>query len=183
MMPERRGRIRRDPIPFRIGCGFDLHPFGAGRPLVLGGVRVPGGRGLHGHSDADVLAHAVCDALLGALGLPDMGVRFPATDARHRGRSSFVFLRDVMKEVRVRGFSVGNVDAVLLAETPRLRAHLGAMRRNLARTLGCAASDVAVKAKRGEGLGAIGRGEGMAAQAVVLLARAPAPRRRGRRAV
>ena len=174
-MAERR-KARRAGLeaPFRVGCGFDIHPFVPRRRLVLGGVRLKSGMGLRGHSDADVLAHAVCDALLGAMGLPDMGIRFPASDPALAGRSSLIFLRDVMREARRRGFRVGNLDAVLLAETPRLRPHVQAMRRKLARALGCSAADVSVKAKRAEGLGAIGRREGMAAQAVVLLLRRPA---------
>ena len=174
MAERRRANRVADDAPFRIGCGFDVHPFGDRRRLVLGGVHVRGGAGLSGHSDADVLAHAVCDALLGALGLPDMGIRFPASDLRLKGRSSLVFLRNVMREARGRGFRLGNLDTVLLAETPRLRPHLHQMRRRLARALGCGATDVSVKAKRAEGLGAIGRREGIAAQAVVLLLRRPA---------
>lgn len=153
----------------RIGLGLDRHPFATGRPLVLGGVRIPRARGLAGHSDADVLAHAVCDALLGALGMPDMGMRFPASDQRHRGRPSLEFVEEVMRDVRRAGLTVGNLDAVLLAETPPLAARLGGMRRRLAKALGCAPAAVSVKAKRGEGLGWIGRSEGIAAQAVVLL--------------
>jgi 2-C-methyl-D-erythritol 2,4-cyclodiphosphate synthase len=153
----------------RIGLGLDRHPFAPGRRLVLGGVRIPAARGLAGHSDADVLAHAVCDALLGALGMPDMGIRFPATARRHRGRPSLEFVREVMRDVRRAGFDVGNLDAVLLAETPRLARRIPAMRRRLAKALGCAPAAVSVKAKRGEGLGWVGRSEGIAAQAVVLL--------------
>jgi 2-C-methyl-D-erythritol 2,4-cyclodiphosphate synthase len=177
--PGRRAQRAETPrpqaeAPFRIGCGWDQHPVAAGRALVLGGVRVRGAPGLLGHSDADVLAHAVCDALLGALGLEDLGRRFPDTDPRHRGRSSLFFLRAVMRDVRRRGFRIGNLDAILIAERPRLRPHLDAMRKKLARTLSTDPSNLSVKAKRGEGLGAIGRGEGMAAQAVVLLVRAAA---------
>jgi 2-C-methyl-D-erythritol 2,4-cyclodiphosphate synthase len=165
----------------RVGLGCDRHPFAAGRRLVLGGVRIPAVRGLAGHSDADVLSHAVCDALFGALGMPDMGVRFPATDRRHRGRASLEFVSEAMRDVRRRGYTVGNLDAVLLAETPRLEDRLRAMRRKLAKALGCAPDAVSVKAKRGEGLGWIGRSEGIAAQAVVLLLPAPAARPRRRR--
>jgi 2-C-methyl-D-erythritol 2,4-cyclodiphosphate synthase len=165
----------------RVGLGSDRHPFAAGRPLVLGGVRLKAARGLAGHSDADVLAHAACDALLGALGMPDMGIRFPAGHPRHRGRSSLEFVREVMRDVRRRGYVVGNLDAVILAETPRLRERLAGMRRRLARALGCAPGAVSVKAKRGEGLGWIGRSEGIAAQAVVLLWPAPSRARRATR--
>ncbi len=164
-----RGPGRRGPVGLRIGCGADIHPLARGRRLVLGGVEIEHGRGLLGHSDADVLTHAVCDALLGALGLPDMGVRFPDADASLRGRSSLEFLQDVMAEGRSMGFEIVNVDAVVLAEAPRLQPHLPEMRRKIARALGCAASAVGVKAKRCEGLGAVGRKEGIMAQAVVLL--------------
>ena len=156
--------------PLRVGCGADAHPLRPGRRLVLGGVEVPHTRGLAGHSDADVLSHAVCDALLGALGLPDMGVRFPADDPGHLGRSSLRFLEDVMRDARRLGFEIVNVDAVVLAEAPRLQPHVEAMRSTLAATLGVSAGRVSVKAKRVEGLGAIGRQEGIMAQAVVLLA-------------
>ena len=151
-------------------------------------MEIPHSTGLAGHSDADVLAHAICDALLGALGLPDMGARFPDTDERHRGRSSLVFLREVMAEVRGRGFGILNLDTVLLAEAPPLQPHAEAMRRSLAGALGCAEASIGIKAKRCEGLGALGRGEGMMAQAVVLLGPAaptrpatPSARRAARR--
>lgn len=153
----------------RIGCGADAHPLRPGRRLVLGGVEIPHPRGLAGHSDADVLAHAICDALLGALGLPDMGARFPDSDESLRGRSSLLFLQDVMKEARSRGFEIVNVDAVVLAEAPRLQPHLEAMRASLARALGVSPARVGLKAKRLEGLGAVGRQEGIMAEAVALL--------------
>jgi 2-C-methyl-D-erythritol 2,4-cyclodiphosphate synthase len=177
-----RARPRPPAATPRIGLGVDRHPFDRSRRLTLGGVPIAGAPGLRGHSDADVLAHAVCDALLGALGLPDMGMRFKDTDRRWRGRSSLFFVRDAMREVRRRGLVVGNLDAVLLAETPRLAPHVAAMRRRLAGALGCDATAVSVKPKRGEGLGFVGRGEGMAAQAIVLLVPpvpAPAAGRRG----
>lgn len=169
-------------VGLRIGCGADVHPLAPGRSLVLGGVSIPHDRGLLGHSDADVLAHAVCDALLGALALPDMGARFPDTDERLRGRSSLLFLTEVMRDVRDRGFDIVNLDSVVLAEAPRLHSHLEAMRERIAAALGCPASRVGVKAKRFEGLGTVGRREGIMAQAVVLLGPAalrregPAPR-------
>jgi 2-C-methyl-D-erythritol 2,4-cyclodiphosphate synthase len=159
-------------MPFRVGCGTDVHPLGPGRRLVLGGVTIDHDRGLVGHSDADVLAHAVCDAVLGALGLPDLGTRFPDSDARNRDRSSLTFLEATGREMRRRGFAVVNVDAVVLAEAPVLAPHLAAMRDRLAAALGCPPAAIGVKAKRCEGLGAIGRREGMLAQAVALLARA-----------
>ena len=155
--------------PFRIGCGVDVHPLVPGRALVLGGVVIPHDRGLSGHSDADVLAHAVCDAVLGALGLPDMGERFPDTDPRHRGRSSLLFLSEVGRELRSRRRAILNVDAVILAEAPRLAPHLPAMRQRIADALGCSVELIGLKAKRFEGVGSIGRGEGIMAQAVVLI--------------
>ncbi len=161
----------------RIGQGVDVHPLVAGRPLVLGGVRVPHDRGLHGHSDADVLSHAVCDALLGALGLPDMGQRFKAGEARHRNRSSLTFLREVAAEMRGRGMELVNLDAVLVAESPRLQPYLETMRGRIAAALRSDPGRIGIKVKRGEGLGAIGRGEGMMAQAVVLLQAASRPAR------
>ncbi len=165
-------------VGLRIGCGADVHPLAPGRSLTLGGVSIPHHRRLQGHSDADVLAHAVCDALLGALALPDMGTRFPDTDERLRGRSSLLFLTEVMKEARDRGFDIVNLDSVVLAEAPRLQPHLESMRERIAAALGCPASRVGVKAKRFEGLGAVGRREGIMAQAVVLLGPA-ASRREG----
>ena len=184
-MADRRSRAPRPAAPsgLRIGLGVDVHPFAEGRPLVLGGVTIPGPRGLLGHSDADVLAHAACDSYLGALGLPDLGTRFPASDARNAGRASGVFLRDIAREARARGYALVNLDAVLLAEAPLLQPHLAAVRRGLARALDCPEDRVSVKVKRSEGLGAIGRGEGIAAHVVVLLGpAAPArPTPRGRR--
>lgn len=160
--------------PFRIGCGIDVHPLVPGRTLVLGGVVVPHDRGLSGHSDADVLAHAICDAVLGALGLPDMGERFPDTDVRHRGRSSLLFLSDVGRELRSWRRAILNVDAAILAEAPRLAPHLPLMRQRLADALGCSVESIGLKAKRFEGVGSIGRGEGIMAQAVVLIGDAAA---------
>ena len=166
----RRGPAGAPRPLMRLGCGADAHPLRPGRRLVLGGVEIPHPRGLAGHSDADVLSHAVCDALLGALGLEDMGARFPDSDASLRGRSSLWFLTDVMRDIRSRGFDIVNVDTVILAEAPRLRPHLPAMRIALAAALGVPTDCVCVKAKRLEGLGAVGRQEGIMAQAVVLLA-------------
>jgi 2-C-methyl-D-erythritol 2,4-cyclodiphosphate synthase len=156
-------------VGLRIGCGTDVHPLAPGRRLVLGGVEIRHERGLTGHSDADVLAHAICDALLGALGRPDMGVLFPDTDEAHRGRSSLQFLRQVMGEARSAGYAIVNLDAVVLAEAPRLQPHIDGMRAALAAALGCPPSAIGLKAKRCEGLGALGRREGILAQAVVLL--------------
>jgi 2-C-methyl-D-erythritol 2,4-cyclodiphosphate synthase len=153
----------------RIGIGYDLHALVEGRPLVLGGVTVPHGRGLRGHSDADVLTHAVIDALLGAAALGTIGEHFPDTDARFAGVSSLVLLDETMRLVAAAGYRVGNVDSVITAQEPRLQAHLGTMARTLAGRMGVDASSVCVKATSPEGLGAMGRREGIAAQAVVLL--------------
>jgi len=151
----------------RVGFGFDLHPLAAGRPLVLGGVTVDFDRGLAGHSDADVLSHAVGEALLGALALGDLGRHFPDTDPRYRGISSLRLLRNVVELVSARGGRVVNVDATVLAQAPRLAALLPEMAKRLADTLGLEVDRVSVKAKSPEGLGLVGRQEGMAAMAVV----------------
>jgi 2-C-methyl-D-erythritol 2,4-cyclodiphosphate synthase len=150
----------------RIGLGFDVHPFVEGRPLILGGVAVPDERGLGGHSDADVLTHAVADALLGALALGDLGHHFPDSDPRYRGISSLHLLGEVVERVRSHGGRIVNVDATIVAEAPRLADWLEAMRARLAETLGVEVDRVSVKAKRAERLGALGRHEGIAAIAV-----------------
>lgn len=167
----------------RVGFGFDLHPLIAGRPLVLGGVTVPSDLGLDGHSDADVLSHAVAEALLGALALGDLGSHFPDSDPRRRGVSSLRLLRHVIEIVRARGGALVNVDATVIAQAPKLGPHLGEMAKRLARTLNVDPSMVSVKAKSPEGLGLLGRREGIAAMAVVSVAvprarRASRPRRK-----
>ena len=151
----------------RVGFGFDLHPLAHGRPLVLGGVTVDFDRGLAGHSDADVLSHAVGEALLGALALGDLGRHFPDTDPRYRGIASLRLLRHVVELVTARGGRLVNVDATVLAQAPRLAALLPEMAKRLAETLGIEVDRVSVKAKSPEGLGLVGRQEGMAAMAVV----------------
>jgi 2-C-methyl-D-erythritol 2,4-cyclodiphosphate synthase len=151
----------------RVGFGFDLHPFAPGRPLVLGGVTVEFDRGLGGHSDADVLSHAVGEALLGALALGDLGRHFPDTDPRYRDISSLTLLRHVVELVRARGGRLVNVDATVLAQAPRLAPLLPEMAKRLADVLGLEIDRVSVKAKSPEGLGLLGRQEGMAAMAVV----------------
>jgi 2-C-methyl-D-erythritol 2,4-cyclodiphosphate synthase len=153
----------------RIGQGFDAHALVAGRKLVIGGVVIPYERGLAGHSDADVLIHAVCDALLGAAGLGDIGSHFPDTDARYKDISSRRLLTKVRELLQDRGLSVVNVDATVIAQAPKLAPHITAMRANLASDLGVAPEAVNVKAKTTEKLGFVGRGEGIAAEAVVLL--------------
>jgi 2-C-methyl-D-erythritol 2,4-cyclodiphosphate synthase len=151
----------------RSGLGFDLHPLVDGRPLVLGGVAVPYERGLGGHSDADVLTHAVCEALLGAMALGDLGRMFPDTDPRWKDVSSLVLLEGVLDVLRARRATLVNVDATLICQTPRLGSHLPAMAARLAQTLGVEPDRVSVKAKSPEHLGHLGRGEGIAALAVV----------------
>jgi 2-C-methyl-D-erythritol 2,4-cyclodiphosphate synthase len=151
----------------RVGFGFDLHPLVRGRPLVLGGVTIPSEVGLAGHSDADVLAHAIGEALLGALALGDLGRHFPDTDPRYRGVSSLGLLGEVLKLVSERGGALVNVDATVVAEAPRLAPHLPEMAKRLADVLAVEPDRVSVKAKSPEGLGLVGRREGMAAMAVV----------------
>ncbi|HXH72330.1 MAG TPA: 2-C-methyl-D-erythritol 2,4-cyclodiphosphate synthase [Mariprofundaceae bacterium] len=153
----------------RIGQGFDVHAFAAGRKLVLGGIEIPYSLGLAGHSDADVLVHAICDALLGAAGLGDIGRHFPDTDARYAGADSCELLADVMRKLQVAGWRLGNVDATVIAQKPKLAGHIPAMQQRLAGVLGVKAAAVNVKATTTEGLGFTGREEGIAAQAVVLL--------------
>ena len=155
----------------RVGTGFDVHPLAAGRPLILGGVRIAHPRGLAGDSDADVLAHAVSDALLGAAGLGDLGTHFPPGDPRYAGADSLGLLTQVCALIKGRGWRLGNVDATVIAERPRLAPHLGAMRTNLARALGVPPDAVSVKAKTSDKLGYVGREEGIAAQAVALIQR------------
>ena len=154
----------------RVGLGFDVHPFAddPDRPLVLAGVTVPGERGLAGHSDADPVAHAVADALLGAAGLGDLGSRFPDTDPLWAGADSLVLLASVVEVVRADGWEPGNVDCAVVLEAPRLAPHVPRMRDALSAVVGAA---VSVKPKRAEGLGALGRAEGVACWAVALLER------------
>jgi len=153
----------------RIGHGFDVHQLAAGRRLVIGGVEIPFDRGLGGHSDADVLLHAVTDALLGAAGLGDIGRHFPDTDPAHRDADSRALLREAMVKVRAAGYVVVNVDSTIIAQAPRMAPHIPAMVANLAADLGVRPDRVNVKAKTTERLGFAGRGEGIAAEAVALL--------------
>ena len=153
----------------RIGQGSDVHALVEGRKLVIGGVTIPFGKGLAGHSDADVLVHAVCDALLGAAALGDIGRHFPDTDPRYRNADSRAFLREVAAKVRDAGFTIANLDATIHAEAPKMAPHIGAMIANLAADLGLPPGRINVKAKTAERLGAIGRGEGVAAEAIALL--------------
>lgn len=156
----------------RVGCGYDSHRLVAGRPLVLGGVPIPFERGLEGWSDADVVTHAIIDALCGAAGLGDIGTLFPPGDERFRGVSSLALLHQVRELLAARGLGVVNVDVTVVAEEPRLAPHAADMRRNLAAALRLDAECVCVKAKTNEHMGFVGRGEGMAAFAVALLSSA-----------
>jgi 2-C-methyl-D-erythritol 2,4-cyclodiphosphate synthase len=153
----------------RTGLGIDTHAFAPGRPLILGGVEVPSEQGLRGWSDADVLTHAVIDALLGAAGLGDIGQHFPDTDAAFMGADSIALLRQVVADLRGRGCTIANVDATVVLEQPKLAPHREAMRERLAEALGIAPGAVNVKATTGEGMGFVGRGEGAAAMAVATL--------------
>jgi 2-C-methyl-D-erythritol 2,4-cyclodiphosphate synthase len=157
----------------RIGQGWDRHPLVEGRPLVLGGVQVPFERGLLGHSDGDVVTHAVADALLGAAGLEDLGSLFPAGDPAWKGASSLFFLERVRDMLAGRGLGIVNVDAVVMAEQPRLQAYLQDMRRRLATALGLSDERISLKAKSPEGVGSLGRGEGIEARAVALVCYTP----------
>lgn len=153
----------------RVGLGFDLHPLEEGRPLILGGVTVPFERGLGGHSDADVLTHAISEAMLGALALGDLGRIFPDSDQRYKGISSLLLLRDVNELVASRGGRISNVDATVIAQAPKLGPWLPEMAKRLAEALGIEPERMSVKAKSPEGLGLLGRQEGIAAMAVVTL--------------
>lgn len=156
----------------RIGQGFDVHALVAGRKLVIGGVEIPYEKGLDGHSDADVLLHALCDALLGAAALGDIGRHFPDTDARYKDADSRVLLREVGRLVQEAGYRVVNIDSTIVAQAPKMAPHIPAMVNHIAADLGLSRGQVNVKAKTTERLGFTGRGEGIAAEAVVLLDRA-----------
>ncbi len=153
----------------RIGIGYDIHPLVPGRPLILGGIEIPHEKGLDGHSDADVLTHAVIDAMLGAAGEGDIGQHFGASDPRYHGVRSVRLLEESWRRVRAKGFRVGNVDATVVAEAPRLTSHLGGMAAELAQALEMETSRVNIKSTTAKGLGPIGAGEAIACLAVVLL--------------
>ncbi|MGQ0667875.1 MAG: 2-C-methyl-D-erythritol 2,4-cyclodiphosphate synthase [Nitrospiraceae bacterium] len=153
----------------RIGYGYDVHPLGPGRKLILGGIEIPHSKGLLGHSDSDVLVHALCDALLGAMGEGDLGRHYPSSDQRYRDISSLKFLEDVVAKLKQKGYRVGNVDTVVVAQAPRLGGHLAAMATKLAETLGVEVDRVNVKVKSGEGLDAVGQEESMVAHAVCII--------------
>ena len=150
----------------RVGIGYDIHRLEEGRELILGGVRIPFELGLAGHSDADVLVHSICDALLGALALGDIGQHFPDTDIQYRGISSLILLEKVKSLVQNRGYTINNVDSVIIAQKPKLATFMPAMRDNIARALGIDVECVSIKATTAERLGSIGKGKGIAAEAV-----------------
>ena len=153
----------------RIGQGYDIHRLVPGRKLVLAGVEIPFEKGLDGHSDADVAAHAVIDSLLGAASLGDIGIHFPDTDSRYKGADSMILLNTVIDMISKKGFSIANVDVTIIAEQPTLSGHIDAMKNNIAAALQISQDDVSIKATTNEKLGAIGKGEGIAALAVSLL--------------
>lgn len=157
-------------MDIRIGTGYDVHRLVEGRKLIVGGVEIPHEKGLLGHSDADVLLHAVCDALLGAAGLGDIGKHFPDTDERYKGISSLSLLAEVARKLSDRGFRVNNIDATIVAERPKMAPHIPAMIRNIASAVKVGPSAVNVKATTTEGLGFTGAGEGIAAYAVCTIA-------------
>ena len=153
----------------RIGFGFDVHPLGEARELWLGGIRLNFDKGCVGHSDADVLLHAICDALLGAANLRDIGFHFPNTDERYRGADSKVLLAEVMRLLNENNYAVGNIDATLSLEAPKINPHIAAMQAVIAPILGLTSNDVSIKATTNEKLGYVGRGEGVNAYAVALI--------------
>ncbi len=155
----------------RVGCGWDIHPMVAGRKLILGGLEIPHHKGLQGHSDSDALVHAICDALLGAMGEGDLGRHYPSSDQRFKNISSLKLLEDVVQKLRAKGYRLANVDSTIIAQAPRLSPHLAAMQKIIAGVLEVDPDLVNIKVKSGEGLDAVGREEAIAAQAVCLIER------------
>jgi 2-C-methyl-D-erythritol 2,4-cyclodiphosphate synthase len=154
-----------------MGCGWDIHPLVEGRKLILGGLEIPHHKGLQGHSDSDALLHAICDALLGAMGEGDLGRHYPSSDQRFKNISSLTLLEDVVGKLRAKGYRLGNVDSTIIAQAPRLSPHLAAMQKIIAGVLQVDPDLVNVKVKSGEGLDAVGREEAVAAQAVCVIER------------
>ncbi|MFR7819838.1 2-C-methyl-D-erythritol 2,4-cyclodiphosphate synthase [Candidatus Pseudoruminococcus sp.] len=154
---------------FRVGHGYDVHKLAEGRKLIIGGVEIPHSKGLLGHSDADVLAHAICDALLGAAALGDIGKHFPDNDDKYKGADSLILLEKVCELIRNKGYEISNVDSTILAQAPKLRPYIDEMRGKLAKAMKLNIDEVSVKATTEEKLGFTGREEGIAAHAVVLL--------------
>ena len=155
----------------RGGCGWDIHPMVTGRKLILGGLEIPHHKGLQGHSDSDALVHAICDALLGAMGEGDLGRHYPSSDQRFKNIASLKLLEDVVQKLRAKGYRLANVDSTIIAQAPRLSPHLAAMQKIIAGVLEVDPDLVNVKVKSGEGLDAVGREEAIAAQAVCLIER------------
>lgn len=155
----------------RMGCGWDIHPLVEGRKLILGGVEIPHSKGLQGHSDSDALVHAICDALLGAMGEGDLGRHYPSSDQRFKNISSLKLLEDVLGKLRAKGYRLSNVDSTIIAQAPRLSPYLAMMQKTIAEVLQVDPDLVNVKVKSGEGLDAVGREEAVAAQAVCLIER------------
>ena len=158
-------------MKFRIGLGYDVHQFADGRKLILGGLEIPYDRGLKGHSDADVLLHSIADAFLGAASLGDIGTHFPDTDPRFKDADSSVLLQQVIKMIASEGYEVGNVDATIVAEEPKMSPHIPSMKERISELLECEPGDVSIKATTHEKMGAIGRLEGIAVHSVVLIKR------------
>ena len=155
----------------RMGCGWDIHPLVSGRKLILGGLEIPHSKGLQGHSDSDALVHAICDALLGAMGEGDLGRHYPSSDQRFKNISSLKLLEDVVGKLRAKGYRLSNVDSTIIAQAPRLSPYLATMQKSIAEVLQVDPDLVNVKVKSGEGLDAVGREEAVAAQAVCLIER------------
>jgi len=153
----------------RVGLGYDVHAFQAGRKLILGGVKIEHAQGLAGHSDADVLVHAIMDAILGACGLGDIGIHFPDSDTKYKDISSLTLLDEVRKKMEQKGFSIINIDSILIMENPKVSPYIEDMKKNIARTLKIDEADINIKATTTEGLGFCGREEGIAAECIVLL--------------
>ncbi|MCX5748665.1 MAG: 2-C-methyl-D-erythritol 2,4-cyclodiphosphate synthase [Candidatus Saganbacteria bacterium] len=153
----------------RIGIGFDVHRLVKGRKLILGGIEIPFSKGLLGHSDADVLLHAVMDAMLGAAGLGDIGINFPPSDKKYKGISSLKLLKDVAGKIRSAGYSIANIDSNIIAEMPKMSVHTGKMIEQISKVLKIHPSSISIKSKTAEGLGSIGKGKAIASQAVCLL--------------
>jgi len=153
----------------RIGQSIDIHQLVAGRKLVLGGVEIPYELGLKGHSDADVLLHAIIESIIGAMGLGDIGKHFPDTDPKYKGISSMILLEHTYQLMEKEGYEIGNIDSIIMCEQPKMAPHIMKMRENVARVLHCEITQVNIKATRGEKLGFVGRGEGIVSQSVVLL--------------
>ncbi|HNW01465.1 MAG TPA: 2-C-methyl-D-erythritol 2,4-cyclodiphosphate synthase [Burkholderiaceae bacterium] len=161
--------LKRPRPGFRVGEGWDIHALVPGRKLILGGVEIPFERGLMGHSDADVLLHAITDALLGAAALGDIGTHFPDTDEQFRGADSMVLITEALRRVRERGFDVGNIDCTVIAQAPKLMPWIPLMRRNIAQALAISVDQINVKAKTAEKMGPVGEGKAMEARAMALL--------------